>query len=168
MIEGWRDRSFDDPTIHQLLGLGSHAELLRRYRNAIYHYQPTLIEPRPVAFLAEAEEAVPWTDTLHHEFCRFFDEMLASIPGQSNRRRLRESVIALIGWLPMDDTAAQYAKVRRLCDDAEARIDRSGEVLPPEARALLESVAEARAIAEDGIAKYPSRKVHNYQKRIGL
>jgi len=107
VIEGWRKAGFDDATIDSLLTeSGECCARLRRYRNGVYHYQPRLIEPRFLDFLAEADQTVPWVATLHHEFLRFFDETLSTIPGKENQKGLRDSVLALIGWLPTNAPAS--------------------------------------------------------------
>lgn len=155
VIEGWREAAFDDATIARLLDESvEHCEGLRRYRNGVYHYQPRLIEPRLVDFLAEADQTVPWIDTLHDEFLRFFDEMLSTIPGDENQKALRDSVVALIGWLPTDTPAARLREVEDLCDQAESLFHQSRDPLTPEALDLLKAAAEARALAKDGIGRY--------------
>jgi len=154
VIDGWREAAFDDAIVDRLLAeSGNKCDRLRRYRNGIYHYQPRLIEPRLVDFLAEADEIVPWTDILHREFLRFFDEMLSTIPGEENREALRDSVVELIGWLPMETPAARLREVETLSDDAESLVHQSGDALDPEARHLLRGVAEARAMARDAIGR---------------
>jgi len=155
VIEGWRVASFEDASIDRLLNeSGEQCERLRRYRNGIYHYQPRLIEPRLIDFLTEADQTVPWVDSLHDEFLRFFDDRLSSIPGEEHQKALRESVVELIGWIPMDIPAARLRDVENLCDEAELLVHQSGNPSSPEALDLLRSSVEARAMARDANSKY--------------
>ena len=155
VIEGWRDAAFDDVVIDKLLNeSGEFCERLRRYRNGVYHYQPRLIEPRLLDFLAEADQNVPWVDTLHDEFLRFFDETLSAIPGKENQKALRDTVLALIGWLPTDIPAARLREVEKLCNHAQSLVQQSNDSSTPEARDLLVAAAEARAMAMNGVGRY--------------
>lgn len=155
VIEGWQKAAFDDAAIDRLLnGSGRFCERLRRYRNGIYHYQPRLLEPRLLNFLAEADETVPWVDTLHDEFLRFFEEMLSTFPGKENQKALRDSVLALIGWLPTDTPAARLREVEDLCDHAQSLVQQSKDPSSVEVREVIAAADEARAMAKDATVRY--------------
>jgi hypothetical protein len=70
-VEGWRKCPLSDETVDELLtnaAFEENVQLLRRFRNGVYHYQPDLINERLLAFLHEGEHAVTWAFLLHDEF----------------------------------------------------------------------------------------------------
>ena len=82
-IEAWRECPLTDETIDELLtdpAFEKNVQLLRRFRNGVYHYQPDLINERVVAFFREGEHAATWAFLLHIEFKRVVWEM-AHPPG---------------------------------------------------------------------------------------
>ncbi|OFW11266.1 MAG: hypothetical protein A3G20_08395 [Acidobacteria bacterium RIFCSPLOWO2_12_FULL_59_11] len=155
VIEGWKKARLADAVIDGLLDESlDYCELLRRYRNGVYHYQPRIIEPRLLDFLNESERTVPWVDTLHHEFLRFFEEMLVTIPGKKNQETLRKAIVDIIGWLPTDTEAAHLREFDQLCDQARAAVDKYGGPTTPGAQELLADIAHAREIAKDALLEY--------------
>lgn len=95
-----------DQTVDELLtdpAFEQNVQLLRRFRNGVYHYQPDLINERLLAFLREGEHAVTWAFLLHDEFKRVVWEM-AHPPGLSPavQGELADAVERLVGWLPND------------------------------------------------------------------
>ena len=70
-IEGWRVCRLSDATVDELLNDSAfepNMHLLRRFRNAVYHYQDTLTDDRLGGFLHEATNTVPWAFLVHSEF----------------------------------------------------------------------------------------------------
>ena len=58
VIEGWAEAKLKDQAIDELLEkTKNNNSLLKRYRNGIYHFQPSLLEPRLVDFLKESEKS---------------------------------------------------------------------------------------------------------------
>ena len=56
VVEGWTEVPLSDPFVDQLLDASPrYKDLLRRYRNGVYHYQPTFNERRLLDFLHEGE-----------------------------------------------------------------------------------------------------------------
>lgn len=70
VIEGWKKTKLSDPTIDSLLS-SENVELLKRFRNGIYHYQQNYYDPRFLNLL-EAKEIVPWVRQVNLEFGRYF------------------------------------------------------------------------------------------------
>ena len=69
VIEGWQTANLRDPIIDQsLLRWSDVVELLRRYRNGVFHYQPNLIESRFLPILKDSERSMFWAHYLHSEF----------------------------------------------------------------------------------------------------
>ncbi|MER0216016.1 MAG: hypothetical protein DU481_07445 [Nitrosomonas sp.] len=70
VIEGWKETKLTDTIIDSLLS-SENVELLKRFRNGIYHYQQHYYDPRFLNLL-EAEDIVPWVRQLNQEFGRYF------------------------------------------------------------------------------------------------
>lgn len=69
VVEGWSSLNLSDPLIEELLSF-PHTRSLRRYRNCIFHYQPTYYDERVIEFMREDTPA--WVHRLHAEFGRYF------------------------------------------------------------------------------------------------
>jgi hypothetical protein len=69
VTEGWRRLRMKDSTIDTLL-TQDHLDLLRRYRNAVFHYQPEPSNPR-FTDLASAQ-TLHWVYALTEAFAEFF------------------------------------------------------------------------------------------------
>ncbi len=158
VIEGWNEAGFEDLTIGEILSQSQRCDLLKRFRNGVYHFHPRMIEPRLVEFLAEAERSVAWVEILHQEFLRFFWNFVHSIPGRENQLKLREVVTGMIGWIPADTIEALQWDIDGLCRRACEAVKSSGDEPSKSSRELLAAVAQARRIAEEGVLKYTSWK----------
>ena len=78
VVEGWKKLELSDPQLDQLLS-APHIELLKRYRNGVYHFQKNYFDPR-FSELFEAKEAksvAPWVRELNLGFGRYFLERLS-------------------------------------------------------------------------------------------
>lgn len=102
VIEAWDKLGFSDPTIDRLLAHPNQfRRLLRRYRNAVYHYQQSLLNTRFVELLLTGTGHVYWFLALHDEFVRFFGEHLhRQMVTDTLRAELRESIEGVIHWYP--------------------------------------------------------------------
>ena len=69
-IEGWQAIGLSDGVVDDLLN-SPNVDLLRRLRNAIWHYQDSTIDPRITEFMA-ALDAVSWVRSLNQNFGRVF------------------------------------------------------------------------------------------------
>jgi hypothetical protein len=141
VLDGWQELALGDPAIDELIG--RHPELvslLRRYRNAVFHYQREFIDPRYREF-ARADASAMWAQVLHGEFVRFLSDWLARLPGTPDQKQhLLEEVRVLIGWLP-EHTASDHLR------NLEAAVAQVEALFPPEKRGSQEA-AELVAAAE--------------------
>ncbi len=128
VFEGWKELALGDRSIDALIR--SHPELvslLRRYRNAVLHYQREFIDPRFKEF-ARADASAMWAQVLHGEFVRFFSDWLARLPvAPDQKQHLLEDIRAVIGWLP-EDTATNHLR------NLEAAVAQVEALFPPERR----------------------------------
>ena len=75
VVEGWRHLAIKDSIIDGLLDEWPHyCELLRRYRNGVFHYQPELLDERFTAYATEGSDFIMWVFALYLEFQRFLWE----------------------------------------------------------------------------------------------
>src|ERR1041384_1176867 len=142
VVEGWREGPVTDTLINKLLDLyPDYCDLLRRFRNGVYHYQPEIFDDRLYAFPTRGAETVTWAVALFYEFKRFLWEYPDNFRGtEDEREALRESLQELIGWLPSDVLHAKAHELRKLQKEAKAMLAASGDHSSPEARELLAAV----------------------------
>jgi hypothetical protein len=68
VIEGWHELRANDAVIARLLGHhSSYVDQLRRFRNTVFHYQPSLLDKRILEFNEDPMRTVPWLHHLHAE-----------------------------------------------------------------------------------------------------
>ena len=70
VVEGWRDLDLTDPDIDKLLE-SSNVDLLRRFRNGVFHFQRDYYDKRFVEFLTDGEDVVGWVRDLNGHLGRF-------------------------------------------------------------------------------------------------
>jgi len=71
VIEGWRELGLSEPTVDKLLA-SPNVELLRRYRNGVFHFQRDYNDDRFLAFMREGEKTVPWVRDVTLHLGRYF------------------------------------------------------------------------------------------------
>jgi hypothetical protein len=69
VIEGWRELKISDPTIDPLLQ-SSNVDLLRRYRNGVFHFQEKYWSDKVVGFVGTPDSA-RWIRKLHEAIGEF-------------------------------------------------------------------------------------------------
>ncbi len=67
--------NLNDIEIDRLLSQADHVERLRRFRNAIFHYQEDPISEKLMAFLL-ADNSENWIHELNRAFKKFFEREL--------------------------------------------------------------------------------------------
>lgn len=101
VIEAWDELKFSDPVVDQLLAVPNMRQFLRRYRNAVFHFQGCMTTPKLLDFLSEGEKSVYWAITVHNEFLRFLaDHLSGLVITDEQRSELREDIEACVHWYP--------------------------------------------------------------------
>ena len=96
VVEGWGELKLADPTIDSVLSMKSgrttkvsdaagvehdvpetYSDMLRKVRNAVFHFQPEYVDDRLVKFM-EKKESVAWVRLLHGNLSRWFMAWLDS------------------------------------------------------------------------------------------
>ncbi len=153
VIEGWREARFSDSVIDEVLNRWPDLlNLLRRFRNGVFHFQPKILEPRLIEFLKQSESSMPLVYYLHSEFCRYYWAYVDSFSGSPEQAsELRETLLTVVGWIPNDIIEAKGAELRQVADDA-AMLTHGDD--GSEAAELRNSAAMAHMLAERQVAAY--------------
>jgi hypothetical protein len=71
VIEGWKALGLSDPNVDALLA-SPNVELLRRYRNGVFHFQKDYFDERFLGFMRDGENAASWVFDLNRAFGAYF------------------------------------------------------------------------------------------------
>ena len=71
LIEGWQKLRCEDGRINAMLK-SKNVQLLRRYRNVVFHFQKKYYDSRFVKLMEEGEDLPNWIRSLRDEFSRWF------------------------------------------------------------------------------------------------
>ena len=88
VAEGFQKLRLPDAKISGLLE-SSHLRLLKRFRNAVFHYQKKRVNEKLLGVLSK--DCLEWVKELHSEFQRWFAENVKSADG---------TIEMLLGWVP--------------------------------------------------------------------
>ncbi|MCC6311621.1 MAG: hypothetical protein IT345_12015 [Trueperaceae bacterium] len=102
---GWRDRILDGLLAHP----GGYKDLLRRFRNGVYHFQPDLTDSRLLDLLNSGEEHVFWIHALHTEFRRILQDRISAhvAPTSPARADVDKALRSLVPWPPQEAGALE-------------------------------------------------------------
>jgi len=115
VLEGWRELKYRDPIIEALLDrYPEHEAMLRRCRNAVYHFQPALLDKRITSCLEDKNEELRWVVALHFEFQRYFLRFPYTYQGAwEERYELAQAIRGCVGWHPKDTPTGQLIALNR-------------------------------------------------------
>lgn len=161
-VEGWQKCPMSDDTIDELLtdrAFEQNVQLLRRFRNGVYHYQSDLINERLLAFLREGEHAITWAFLLHDEFKKVVWEM-AHPTGVTPelQRDLAEGICGIVGWLPTDIPEAAPHQAAECYREAAEMIMKHGSRDTSHARDLLDAGNHLQFVARESSAGWTQQK----------
>lgn len=102
VIEAYESIGYGDPVIDSLLAHpGQYRDLLRRFRNGIFHYQADPIDRKLLDLLTKGEEHVLWVHALHDEFMRLLREQIDRVGiTEELHAEVKRAIDDLTGWLP--------------------------------------------------------------------
>jgi hypothetical protein len=80
VIEGYLEIGYHDAEVDALLSNEDYVSLLRRFRNATFHYQEDPLSPKLLEFL-EAENSSEWIHNLNRGLGKFFTSEVMRFPG---------------------------------------------------------------------------------------
>lgn len=77
VCEGWQDLKLNDSEIDGLL-TSSNLELLKRFRNGIYHFRPDYFDKRLLNPFVLGKDFDDWVESLTHAFASYLDTWIKS------------------------------------------------------------------------------------------
>jgi hypothetical protein len=162
VIEGWRDVRLQDKIIDEMLNrCPDLVELLRRYRNGVFHYQPKLIEPRFTDFLLRGDQAVEWIHYLHGEFERYYWSLIKELSVE-DKNEVEESFLDIVGWIPDNIPESKAESIEALLKQAETiTLDYSD----PKAEEIKMLVTAGRQIIKETINRARERTIKFLEAR---
>ena len=96
VVEGWQEIGKPDPVISNLIEkYDDYFQLMRRFRNGVYHFQPKPMSEKITDFLDAKSEGHAWAYALLFEFKRF---LVFTIPDDADGEEMK----LMIGWWPKD------------------------------------------------------------------
>ncbi len=122
VIEGWCSLKLDDQAIGKLLSeFDALQDLLRRYRNGVFHFQPNLLDSRFTELAKSTYNWTLWIRLLHDEFVRYFSDWLAGLSSNPEEsKEIKESIKASIGWVPDETLTDRIRSLQSLIKESEA------------------------------------------------
>lgn len=154
VVEGWNELKVSDPVIDQILAdHPDYLSQLRRYRNAVFHFRPSIFEERLREFLVNGMRTVPWMHHLHAEFLRYYWEFVENLPGMSpeQRNEMRNSALTVVGWVPSDILPARLRAAELLVQKTSSLTDGDESA---EARDLRSSAEHLLRLARNAAENY--------------
>lgn len=79
VIEGWKEQDLYDSTIDSLIA-SENTDLLRRYRNGIFHFQKEYYDDRLFELIKEGTNVVHWIRLLNQSFGTYFADSFGVPP----------------------------------------------------------------------------------------
>ncbi|MBF9001505.1 hypothetical protein [Vibrio nitrifigilis] len=142
VIEGWKDFKIDDKRVNALLELyAENVDLLRRCRNAVYHCQKELFDPKIQKALQGKEMAV-WAAVLQDEIeCFIYMWPFFQYGVSQQSYKLHEEFIGCIGWQP-NNTLSSWNETYLKCADYLSNNGRSELEKTNENDALIQNTLQ--------------------------
>ncbi len=85
VIEGWQELKLQDTAIDTLLKREDYVDLLRRYRNGVFHYQKDYFDSRFADVWSQKQCFIAWVRELNRQFGRYFLQWHAKYTQQNPR-----------------------------------------------------------------------------------
>lgn len=156
VIEGWQDLQLKDPYVDRVLQARPDlVKVLKRFRHGMYHFQENIVDERFLELLNKTEY-VYWTDVLHEAFCGYLWNRLNPTIGTIEQRRdIRDSLAAIVGWLPTDLPQAKAILMREQIEEVRNSQTADSQA----AKDLLQALTHAVKVSEEAVAGL--RFLHN-------
>lgn len=117
VLEGWTELEIGDPIVSLLVErYPENVEVLRRCRNAVYHFQKVVLDPRICKVLADQNEELKWATAMHYEYHRFFVQYPYMHAGPwEERELLAKEIEDTLGWYPKRSPQSKVMDLYRKC-----------------------------------------------------
>ena len=153
VLEGWQELNEKDERIDKILNISKkHHNLLRRHRNAVFHYQPSLFDKKFSEITKEGISTLIWAVALELEFQRYFwewpEKHLITKEQKTEARKLIETAI---GWIPVEIFAAEKDRLRKINEEANEMLEKAEDKNSAHSLELKEAVDMGEAIIQETI-----------------
>jgi len=165
VIEGWHELGYKDKTIDALLtDYPDYSNLLRRFRNTVYHYQPTMFDKRMLEFSTEGgEHLMMWVFAIYLEFQRFMWEWPERFKcTKDEESEMRQLLHQIVGWMPTTIIPAMKQSIADQRETAIRMMQSAGDTTSPEALELLAALDHGESVADST----PDTPILDYLKRF--
>ena len=85
LIEGWQKLKLQNTAIDTLLKRKDYVDLLRKYRNGVFHYQEDYFDSRFADVWSQGQGFITWVRELNEQFGRYFLQWHAKYNQQNPR-----------------------------------------------------------------------------------
>jgi len=85
VIGGWQELKLQDTAIDTLLKREDYVDLLRRYRNGVFHYQKDYFDSRFADVWSQDQDFITWVRELNRQLGRYFLQWHAKYIQQNPR-----------------------------------------------------------------------------------
>jgi hypothetical protein len=85
VVEGWKELGLTDAAVDRLLQ-SPNVDLLRRYRNGVFHFQRQYNDQRFMEFITQGTNVVLWVRDLNEQLGRYFLESLSNCTVERNAK----------------------------------------------------------------------------------
>ena len=124
-------------------------DLMRRYRNYVYHFQPKVLDNWIVAFGKTTDNIQLWLILLHKQFVRYYSDYLTNLPGTKNQQSdIIKSYEDLIGWIPVNTVENKIRDVEQLVKMSEIVL-KEGNASNQETKEFQLAIEKAKFILID-------------------
>lgn len=147
VLEGCLELKLHQTRVSRLLtAYPEHKELLRRCRNAVYHYQKTPLDPRLVKVLKDEDEELRWCVALHFELQGVLLQLADQLRSGSNtHREIAKSLVRAIGWFPEHPYAEEMDRLVASCAEYEDMLSTDTSPAADEERAHIAELRKQMA-----------------------
>jgi hypothetical protein len=165
VIEGWKELQLESPIINSILERqGPVVELLRRCRNAAFHYQSDLMIPKLAQLLKAGDKHVIFVHQIHDEFVRYYWNRVEGLCGtEQEKTELKSSLRHLAGWFPRtlkDDERAIRADLEDMVSELQREdLSGRGREIATEAKSACEAALEENRRACEELEKIRNRNL---------
>jgi hypothetical protein len=121
VLEGYMELGLHHQSVARLLSAyPEHKDLLRRCRNAVYHFQKSPIDPRIAKVLKDEDEELRWCSALHFELQGVLLQLVDALrSGSVHQREIVPILVRSIGWFPKHPYAEEADRLSATCAEYE-------------------------------------------------
>jgi len=151
VVDAYDEIMLSDPVVDRLLAHPrGFRNLLRRYRNGVFHFQESLLDRRLRDLLEEGAAHAYWVRALHDELIRAYTEYLDRlVVTEEQRMELRKAIESMLHWYPYRYTPA-FQSLERVISHGRETLERHRDDGSTERVELLRALESAELTLLEG------------------